>query len=153
MRRRHLICWICALLLPGSAPAPARTFTDRPTAVESRQLSFGMIAASASAGTVTVNPDGARICRNIVCLGSAYPALFRIMGASDYMVAISVSPAVLSNGQGDTLAVNPIHSIRSIVLRAGNTGNILPVGGELRLAANQPPGSYSGGYDVIFDYE
>ncbi|MBX9797101.1 MAG: DUF4402 domain-containing protein [Sphingomonas sp.] len=143
-----LVAGAALLAVPAHAQNPRRA----PRVEAATPLSFGKIAAGTLAGTVTVSPDGAQSCTGVRCLGGARAAQFTITGAKDYLVAITLSPATLSNGQGATMPASFVASSATMVLRPGNNKNPFTVGGTLRIAARQPEGSYAGTYMVTVDY-
>ncbi len=153
MRRGSKFPWTIFACVALSAPTWANPFSGQPFAIESRSLSFGAIAASISGGIVTVDAAGNQTCLGLRCLGGARSALFRLSGMRDFSVSISISPAFLTNNSGDQLVVTPIYPIRSMTMHPSYAEDLLPVGGELRLAPNQPPGAYVGNYEVMLAYE
>ncbi len=145
-------CVIAAGAALCAVPAVAQNPHRAPRVEATRPLRFGSIAAGTAAGTVTVSPSGSLSCVGVRCLGGASAAMFTITGAKDYLVAITVSPALLSNGGGATLSAELTPSDRTLVLRPGNNKNPFTVGGTLRIAARQAEGNYAGTYLVTVDY-
>jgi spore coat protein U-like protein len=134
------------------------------------ELEFGSILPSAAAGTVTVAPDGSRSRTGGVTLvgGSpVQPARFAGRGSFNQTVLISLAaPSFTLTRQGGTetmiLDTIVIGSTPTAVLttsprgfRIANATGIFnfPVGGRLRVNANQVPGDYQGNLTLTLNYQ
>lgn len=134
------------------------------------ELEFGNILPSATAGTVTVAPDGARTRTGGVTLvggGTVQPARFAGRGSLNQTVLISIAaPSFTLTRAGGTetmiLDTITIGSTPTAVLtttprgfRITNGAGIFnfPVGGRLRVNANQVSGDYQGNLTVTLNYQ
>lgn len=123
-------------------------------------LSFGTFAVG-SAGTVTVQPTGARSRTGGVYLlnqGSvAVAAQFSIKGKRNtaYVISLPANNTVyLSNGAGQTMGVNAfVSSNPSGGVLQGNGNGQFSVGATLSVGASQARGSYSGTFNVTVNYQ
>lgn len=117
-------------------------------------LDFGVVASSATAGTVTL-PTGSngRTCSaGLTCVGTALRGRFTVSGAtSGYVVAISVpTTTTLTSGSNNlSLALTP--SMTSFT--SAGTPQEFFVGGTLSVGVNQAAGNYTGTYTVSADYQ
>jgi hypothetical protein len=139
----------------------AQELPPRPIVVTVTQdLGFGAFYHGAAGGTVTVNPDGSRSASgDVVLLALGYtfsPATYRIVGNPGTVVSLLNGPDVLlsgSNGGSLSLHIGDSDPASPLVLTPGlnilNVGGILTVGNTL---AN-PPGSYTGTFDITFVQE
>ena len=133
------------------------------------ELEFGSMLAGATAGTVVVDPVGGRTRTGGVTLvgGLVQPARFAGRGTFNQIVAVSISAATYTltrAGGGGTMTLETlvIGSTPSAVLGptpqtfriASPTGIFnFPIGGTLRVAANQAPGDYAGTIVVTLNYQ
>lgn len=133
--------------------AHADTRKQAPIVEAAIDISFGMIAAGPTGGTIEVTPSGiARCTAGLQCLGGERAGLFYVTGPKDYMVGILLTPARLTNGRGNILSARLKASQASMVLDPGKRKNQFSVGGTLTLAATQPEGAYAGSYEVMVEY-
>ncbi len=132
-------------------------------------LAFGSIVASASAGTVTINPDGTRASTGgVTPIGGGFlAARFAGRGSNGQTVSISMASTPINItrvGGTQTMQVRTfvIGSTPTAVLTAtpqrfrinSATGIfIFTVGAQLVVNANQTPGTYKGNYSVILNYQ
>jgi len=132
-----------------SATAPATATIVSPIAItKTVDLQFGNVAASASAGTVTMDPAGARTAGGGVTLpattGTVTAASFTVTGTAGYTYAITLPGAAttLANG-ANTMTVDNFTSTPNATgtLTAGTS--TLTVGARLNVGANQASGLYT----------
>lgn len=148
---RTLSLLTCAAALPlGGGAAPI--------AIGSTQaLGFGGFVANAG-GLLTISPAGIRSTTGAVLLlpsmgGSA--AQFSVSGDAGMSYAITLPPdGTVSLASGaNTMAVNGFSSSPGPTGQLGLGGTqTLAVGARLSVGANQPPGSYSGSFQITVDY-
>ena len=140
------------LLLCCSGSVGAQTGTNNSS------LSFGSFTAG-SGGAVTVNALGARSSTLGVILSSqgapASAAQFTILGSNSAIVTISLpadGTALLSDG-ANTMAMTGFVSNPPIsgVLSGGGTLTI-SIGAVLNVGIAQPPGNYTGSFQVTVNY-
>lgn len=154
MRAMSAMAAIALSLSPLPANfAHADTRKSAPIVEAAADISFGMVAASATGGTIELTPSGvARCTAGLQCLGGERAGLFYVTGPKDYMVGIVLAPAQLTNGRGNSLLALPKASQSTMVLDPGKRKNQFSVGGTLTLSAAQPEGAYTGSYEVMVEY-
>jgi spore coat protein U-like protein len=166
-----------------SAPAQAQTATATAEAtvveplslIKTQDLDFGLVAASSAAGTVTIDPDTG-VCTGaggVVSAGNCSYAEFAGMGVRRLTFRAQIPASVTITGPGGaTMTVtNLTMGLAPDVTFIGGNGNGLGngrrryqinsatgiftfrLGGQLNVGANQTPGTYSGTFDVIVQYQ
>ncbi len=145
---------------------------NRGEILKTKDLDFGMIAASATAGTVVVSPAGTRTSTGGVTLvGPQFSeAEFTGRGTRNQQVQIFVSPVPLfirraggtetmrvdlfTTSVASALGLARVGAVNAGRYRLTNTTGIFsfPVGARLSVGANQAKGAYSGEFtvEVIF---
>jgi Domain of unknown function (DUF4402) len=132
-------------------------------------LEFGSILPSATAGTVTVSPTGARTKTGGVTLvgGLVQPARFAGRGTLNQTVLVSLnsSPSTLTRIGGtetmrlDTIVIGStptaVLTVRPQSFRITSPTGIFnfPIGGTLSVNANQVPGDYAGTFALTLNYQ
>lgn len=125
-----------------------------------QDLGFGAFYHYMAGGTVTINPDGSRQATGDVVLmdlGISWSASrFRIIGAPGTVISLLNGPDVLlsgSNGGSLTLQVGSSNPPSPLVLTPGPL--LLYVGGTITVGnpAANPPGNYSGTFEITFIQE
>ncbi len=133
-------------------------------------LEFGRIITGATAGTVTVAPDGTRTSSGGVSLiggGLVQAAQFSGYGRRNQFVQISIDANTQTmtrvNGteemQFDTFVIGstptaPITTApRTFRIAAANGIFEFPIGATLRVGANQFPGNYVGDFRITLNYQ
>jgi hypothetical protein len=154
-------------LAQGSAPGEAEAIVLRPLSFfKVNDLDFGDIIPSATAGTVTIEPDGSRSRTGGVTLAGngGEPARFAGLGSFNRQVNISLgSNMIWITGPGVRMRVRDfeIGSTPTALLSTTPTrfritsplGNYnFPVGGTLEVGANQASGDYSGTFTITLNY-
>ena len=153
------------LLLFLSPGAKAQEPPPRPikVTVTAQSLSFGAFTLGTVGGTVTISSTGSRSSTgDIVLLGLGYSfttALYQIVANPGTLISLIFNnPVTLTGTPGGTLTLNidssdPVSPFVTTVPYPTPTS--LNVGGTLsvsNLLAN-PPGSYSGTFDITFVQE
>ena len=153
---------VAASLVSGAANAATETATAEaqiltPVALSAvSDLNFGLIAATAAAGTVqiTTASDTPNCSAQVICVGtSASRASFQVTAATNGQLvnlAITDNTISLSNG-GNSMNATLGLSASSIVFDSAALETIY-VGGTLSVGANQAAGVYSGDFEVTADY-
>jgi hypothetical protein len=170
MKLREYICFCRKLyLLPllslvlffvASGSVMAQVKPPRPINVTVTQnLGFGTFYHGALGGSVSVSPAGIRSSTGDVVLlvtGSYFAAIYRITGPPSTVVSLLNGPDVLLPGSGGgslSLHIGNSNPASPFVLTPGpflvNVGGTLTVGNSV---AN-PPGSYSGSFNITFVQE
>lgn len=167
----------CALMMAPAIAAPAHAQQTAPGQAEAivlrplsffkvNDLNFGDIIPSATAGTVTLEPDGSRSRTGGVTLAGngGEPARFAGLGSLNREVNISLgSNTIWLTGPGVRMRARTfeIGSTPTAILSTSPTrfritsplGNYnFPVGATLEVGANQAPGDYSGTFTVTLNY-
>ncbi len=123
------------------------------TLTQTAGLDFGVVAAGAAAGTVTLTPaSDLRTCSaGLACVGAANRGAFSVVGASGYTVIITVAPTTTLTGPGAPMSLSLAGSTSSVI--ASGLPQNLWVGGTLAVGAAQNAGTYLGTYSVSADYQ
>jgi len=123
------------------------------TLAQTAGLDFGVVAAGAAAGTVTLTPaSDVRSCTaGLACVGAANRGAFSVVGASGYTVIISVAPTTTLTGVGAPMSLSLTSSTPSVI--ASGLAQTFHVGGTLAVGAAQTAGSYTGTFSVSADYQ
>jgi hypothetical protein len=151
--------WLAIVLalvacLLGAPAAQAQTISN------SGALSFGSFVAG-TGGSVVVDATGLRSRMGGVMLvpqgSAASAAQFSVTGTAGAVYGISLpanDTVALSDGNGHSMALNGFASSPAArgTLSVGGTQS-LSVGATLTVGAAQAPGSYTGSFDVIVNYE
>lgn len=150
-----LLLVILPLKTMGQEPPP------RPVNVTVQQdLGFGAFYHGVTGGEVTVNPDGSRLATgDIVLLTMGYPyspAQYRITGTPGTVISLLYGPDVLlpgSNGGSLNFQIGNSDPPSPFVLTAGPL--LLYLGGTITVGnpGSNPPGNYSGTFDITFVQE
>ncbi len=126
-----------------------------------QDLLFGAFSHTGAGGTVTVLANGSRSATGSVVLLSMgqvfYPAIFEIEAPEGTIISILNGPnATLTGSNGGTMtltlgACSPASPFTTTVQPPGTTP--VTVGGTLSVAAASPPGTYSGSFSIIVNYQ
>lgn len=149
-RTRWLL--LCSLIAMGGAPA-----VQAQVSVESTQpLAFGSFAAGN--GSVSISTAGVRTTTGEVVALSAHPgqpAQFLVTGDPNMTYAITLpadGTVTLSNGVTDMPLSGFVSDPAGSGVLSGSGSQVLSVGATLGVSAGQPPGSYSGSFNVTVNY-
>lgn len=159
-----------ALAIAGSSSAIAATTTASATGTiispinitKSADLVFGNLAASASAGTVTLTPgSGLTGDANVTTLTGVTPAAarFDVTGQAGLGYSIAITATALTSG-GNSMAFTPVSDLTASAKTSGlvTTGTLtggaqsIFVGGVLSVGADQAPGEYAGIITAVVNY-
>jgi hypothetical protein len=156
-----LIMWCFSLSAMAQPGLPQRTATVSAT----QTLNFGdlTIISGSSGGTVSVDYNGSRTATgNIVLLNlgnSFHQAIFEFKLCPGRLVTINYSPTVTLNGSGSgniLLHIGPTNRGVNGTSFTSNSGcdniNLISVGGTIDVGSmsSNPPGLYTGSFDLIF---
>lgn len=147
--------WHAALLLFAGLSGAAVAQTALAVA-RNADLSFGKIVAGASAGSVTIAPDGSRSSGGGTILGNATTAgaaQFTVTGdpLTSYSITLPASTTLSSNTGSltvDTFKSSP----EGVGTLDGQGQQTLSVGATVHVAGGQTTGSYSGSFTVLVSY-
>jgi hypothetical protein len=149
------------LLLALSLATIAQEPPPRPIVVTVTQnLSFGAFSQGAAGGTVTITPASSRSATgDVILLSLGFPffsAIYRLVGRQGTVVSLLNGPDVLipgSNGGSLSLHIGNSNPASPFVLPPGPL--FLNVGGRLTVGnpGANPPGNFSGTYDITFVQE
>jgi len=123
--------------------------------VKNTDLSFATIVPdSASSGTVTVSPAGARTCpAPLTCSGVVSAADFSISGASGATYTLGLpSSADISDGTNTMLVDNFTSSLGGPTGTLTGGAGAFQLGATLNVGAAQATGTYTGTFTVTVDY-
>ena len=136
----------------------------KPISIEnSRDLSFGNILSSSSAGTVVITPAGARSRSGGATFIPSLPGIFSsaeftVYGQANAAFTITVpanNTVVLTKSGGIDMKVRAFkHSLTSTSSRKIGSGGskVFTVGATLNVNAKQNPGMYTGTFNVTVAY-
>lgn len=151
------IASLSALLIPAGREACAQQVNLSNT----RGLDFGRFVA-ASGGTVIVSPTAGRSRTGAVILlnsPTANPATFTASKSSNGSTNKAIVLSLPANGStrltsgSNSMAVDAFTCSPATLTVLTTTGTTLTVGATLTVAANQAPGSYSGSFSLIVNYQ
>jgi hypothetical protein len=145
------------------SPANAQVQPPRPLSVyvnPAQALNFGAFYQGTSGGSIIISPTGSRSATGdvvLVNLGfTVSPALFEVEGLPGTIVSILNGPDVTlhgSNGGSMTLHVGSTSPSSPFIINTNPPSRtVVNVGGTLTVGtpALNPPGSYSGTFDITF---
>jgi hypothetical protein len=158
-----LACCSAGSALAASTSATSTSVVVTPIAIaKSADLSFGKIAASAAAGSVTVSPNGARTFTGgaVAAGGTSTAAKFDVTGQAGLTYAITLGGSTQLTSGANTMAFAPISDVTASAITTGNvaTGTLtggtqsIFVGGILTVGANQVANTYTGTVTATVDY-
>ncbi len=118
------------------------------------QLNLGLVAATATAGTVTIPVSAnTQSCSGVVCLGGSSRGSFQVTAAANNAVIdLSADASTTLTGPGANMALGLFLSKNSITFNSASLETVY-VGGALDVAANQVAGTYTGSYNVTANYQ
>lgn len=165
--RAYMLLSATALALSGAAAQAAtltstiRTTLRKPvTIVWQRDLDFGRIVATGTAGTVTIDPDtNARSATGgpVAAGGVPQTARFRVAASPGTLVVITRNalPVLTRSGGGATMPVTLLTMSGAVnPVTTPTTGTFdFDVGGVLSVGANQADGAYSGTFQINANYQ
>ncbi|WP_260482148.1 DUF4402 domain-containing protein [Sphingomicrobium flavum] len=154
---------MCALLpqaafaQPKSQGAKVKVTVLKPLVLTKVQdLDFGVIAAPALAGDVTVSISQAGVLgcpAPLICSGLAQPATYNVKGSNRAAVTINVNVGDLTNAaDGTTLAFTATAPSIINLPNSGNKGTDFAIGGSIVLT-DGASGAYEGTIEVIAEYQ
>lgn len=129
--------------------------------VKDLDLTFGTIATSSAAGTVTIAHDA--VANATAALGVALApttgtrqaAKFTISGENNvnYGVTMPATTTLTRDGGSETMTVTLSKNLKTTANTLGASDATLYVGGVLAVAANQTSGLYNGEFAITVQYE
>lgn len=165
-RERMLLIYMAFLFFFFIPNLCAQELPPRPISVTvnmSQNLSFGAFYHFSTGGTVTINSDGSRSATGDVVLlnlGFSYSTgLYDLVGNPGTLVSILKGPdAVLSgsNGGSMTLKIGDADPVSPFIITTiPPSATQLRIGGTLIVGSplSNPPGNYSGTFDITFVQE
>ena len=156
MRISFLFLFALSSLLRAQEPPPRPVVVT----VTAQTLSFGAFSHGAIGGTVTIDPSGIRTSTgDVILLSLGYPystTLYEIVANPGTIITLLNGPDVVLPGSGGgsiTLSVGASDPVSPFVTTVSPPlPTYLNVGGTISIGnpASNPPGSYSGTYDITF---
>ncbi len=116
------------------------------TVAENTAMSFGDVAVGAGGGTVVLATDGSRTVTGdaeAVATTAGSAAIFDVTGVNGATYSISYTAGTLSDGGGNTMAVNSFVADNGGTGSIGAAGDQFLLGATLTVAGGQAAGSYS----------
>ena len=156
---------IVLLLLLHASGSFAQEPPPRPivVTVTAQTLSFGAFTHGAAGGTVSISSGGIRTSTgDVILLGLGYPfstTLYEIVANPGTVISLLNGPDVLLAGSGGgsiTLSIGASNPSSPFVTTATPpTPTYLNIGGTITIGNSiaNPPGNYSGTYDITFIQE
>ena len=160
----RILLILCVWFLNGYN-LKAQEMPPRPVSLSLVQsLNFGAFSQSMGGGSVIVYPSGPRIATGdilLVNLGYMYfPALFELEGNPGTVVHFMAGPeTILTGSQGGmmTMILGDSEPLSPFILSSSSqNGNLqIYIGGTLIVGnpISNPPGNYSGSFNVMFIQE
>ncbi len=154
-----IIMLACLTSIKAQEPPPRPIRVD----VTAQSLGFGAFYHGVSGGTVVIDPSGSRSATgDVILLGLGYPysaALLEVHAQPGTVISILNGPDMPLVGTpsgsmtlhpGNSLPASPFVSVAQF-----NVAQPLYIGGTLTVgsAAANPPGSYTGTFDITFVQE
>lgn len=118
-------------------------------------LDFGVVAASAAGGTVSIGTGSdTPTASGVIAISGGARASFQVTQATDgEVIALTVdNPTPLTGTGTDITLSNLALSTGSITFDSGTLETVY-VGGQITLGANQTAGTYTGSFDVTAEYQ
>lgn len=120
-------------------------------------LDFGVVAASAAGGTVTIAPVAAPTpsVSGVVAISGSASASFQVTQATNgEVIALSVgNPTPLTGSGGPDIALSGLSLSTGSIAYSSTTPETVYVGGTITLNPNQGAGTYTGTFDVTAEYQ
>jgi hypothetical protein len=147
-----------------SASAGASAEVIQPISVtKSSDLTFGVVAPTGTAGTVTIDTGGARSSVNVDVLpppglGRTFgAATFNVTGQPEFTYSVSLPTSITIASSTDSMLVD---MFTDLATNLGTLVNVLGVGkdsfrvgADLNVGAAQAPGFYSGTFTATVTYD
>ena len=153
-----IVVLVCSVSLAGAQVQPPRPLSVYVNPAQ--PLSFGAFYHGPLGGSVVVSPAGSRsVTGDVVQANLGFtvsPALFEVEGLPGTIVSILNGPDVVLNGSnGGSMTLHVGASSPGspfIITTTPPTRTVLTVGGTLTVgsAASNPPGAYSGTFNITF---
>ncbi|MFN3747619.1 MAG: DUF4402 domain-containing protein [Sphingorhabdus sp.] len=123
---------------------------------EYQALDFGVVAASAAGGTVSISASGAAtpVGTGVIAISGGSAARFRVTQATNgEVIDLAVGNPTPLVGTGANIALSGLTlSTSSITYNSAALQDIY-VGGTISLNPNQLAGTYTGTFDVTAEYQ
>ena len=164
VRRYRFLRCACIASIAGLALlaiAARDAFAQQVVLTNARGLDFGRFVAS-SGGTVILSPTGLRSrTGGVVLLNSptAGQAAFNLGKSSNggnnkaIIISLPSNGATRLTSGANSMAVGNFVNTPSTLLSIPNGGTTLSVGATLTVTPNQAPGSYSGTFSLIVNFQ
>lgn len=125
--------------------------------VKTADLAFGNFTPTATAGTVTLSPDGTRTGSNVILSSTAEgnAASFNLNGNAGSSFTVSLPSSATLIGPGASIMHMNSFSTNltgTNIFGVGGSVTTLKIGGILTVGANQAFGPYYGNFNLFVNY-
>ncbi len=138
----------------GTGDVTAEVQTIDISLTESTALSFGTFMPFGRPGSVTIDisgTSGTYTYTDVHMVAEGEEAQWLVQGVPYAFYEFTHSTSTTLTNGTDTMEVTNIHS-NGIAPDLGGAGDAVDIGGTLSVNANQPPGLYSGTYEITAEY-
>lgn len=119
-------------------------------------LDFGVVAASAAGGTVSLGASAAAVPvgTGVIAISGGAAASFQVTQATNgEVIALSVGNPAPLTGPGANIALSGLALSNSSITFNSASLQTVYVGGTISLNPNQLAGTYTGSFDVTAEYQ
>lgn len=122
---------------------------------EMNWMDFGVVTATA-AGTITLSPNSTVVASGgVVAKGAVSPSVFSVvaMPSSSFVISLPTS-CILSSGENKLYLTDFTSNLtNSIGVTDGNGNSSVSIAAKLTIPSTFVYGSYSGGFEVVANYQ
>ena len=119
-------------------------------------LNFGVVAASAAGGTVTLGASAAAIpvATGVIAISGGSAGSFQVTQATNgELIDLTVGNAAPLTGPGANIALSGLTLSNNNITFSSSSLQTVYVGGTISLNPNQASGTYTGTFDVTAEYQ
>ncbi|MBK7161938.1 MAG: DUF4402 domain-containing protein [Sphingomonadales bacterium] len=119
-------------------------------------LDFGVVAASATGGTVTIGASAAATAAGtgVIAISGSSAGRFHVSQATNgETIDLTVGNPSSLTGPGAPIALSGLGLSTSSIVYSSTTPETVYVGGTISLNPNQTAGAYTGTFDVTAEYQ
>jgi hypothetical protein len=119
-------------------------------------LDFGIVAASATGGTVTIGASSAAtaVGTGVIAISGSSAGSFHVSQATNgETIDLTVGNPSSLTGPGAPIALSGLGLSASSIVYSSTTPETVYVGGTISLNPNQTAGAYTGTFDITAEYQ